>query len=939
MRRTSRANGTSPSRKRDRKMPGLCVGTVALVALAPAAWADDAASYIQSAHQLEKAHDLRGAAIQLRNAVQAAPNNNSVRLELAQLYLKLHNPNAAEAELFAAHMRGAKDEATAPLMAQAMFAMGELGDLLKNVPAGDRAPKTESLVRSYRGMAEMGLGEMNRARAMFGDAERLDPKSTLPLIGEAYVLMQEHQLGAAMQKTDQALQLDPKNADVLDAKGKILAAQGKVDAAMQQFAAAIAANPGNLRAMLDRASMETDQGHFDAAEKDLAVIDRIAPGSAVAIYLQAAIDAERGKSKDADALLDRLRGTMSSFPAAYLLAAQVKFQLNQLDQAQGFAQKFIAQGGDQPKGYQLLGAIALKQGHLEAGIAALEKAAQLAPNDANVLAALGQAYVAHGDLDKAMPVFAQAAAKAPGNAPLATERALADFATGNRSESIAALSDVFKGGKGSLVAGPPLIIEALQLGQLDLAEAAARELLQREPANPMAQELLAAVRIAQHDYAGAETLLRALLAKQPNLASARRDLANVYLSTNRTAEARKLYQDRLSANPKDVDSLEALADMAFRANDDKGAIALLTRAQQATPADPRPSLRILAILQARKKWPEAIGQARALQAKFGKDPSVADALAELYFTSGDRAAAAAAYRAAASKFPASAPILAHYAGLLAADKNYAGAATLALRAVQLAPRSPELKRAYVTLIYLGNGVDAALAASQAMTSDKTGVAAVLMAAGVLSANNNRAGAIALLEKRQAQSPSGAVVVRLADLYHSDNRLDKAVAMLEAWTSAHPGDLDARFSLAQADSATGQLDKALAQYEWLETQRPDNPVILNNLAYLYDWKHDPRARVTAEKAMKLAPASGSVADTLGWILAEQGDTAGASKYLAQASASQPSDGTIQYHYAVVLSKTGKSDQARDLLEKLLKLNTQPQTKSQAQLLLAKLGSAR
>ncbi len=92
-------------------------------------------------------------------------------------------------------------------------------------------------------------------------------------------------------------------------------------------------------------------------------------------------------------------------------------------------------------------------------------------------------------------------------------------------------------------------------------------------------------------------------------------------------------------------------------------------------------------------------------------------------------------------------------------------------------------------------------------------------------------------------------------------------------------------------------------------------------------------------MKLAPASGSVADTLGWILAEQGDTAGAAKYLAQASASQPSDGTIQYHYAVVLSKTGKTDQARDVLQKLLRLKIQPDTKSAAQALLATLGTTR
>jgi putative PEP-CTERM system TPR-repeat lipoprotein len=912
------------------------VGAAALTLFATAAWPDDANSYLQSAHQLEKAHDLHGAEIQLRNAIQAAPDNGAIRLELAQLYLKMHNPNGAEAELFAAHMHGTKEELTAPLMAQAMLAMGEYGDLIKNVPAGNRPPKIESAVRSHRGTAELGLGDLDRARQMFADAERLDPKSVLPFIGEARLLVEEHQYDAAVQKTDQALKLDPKNADVHDAKGMILSAQGKPDAAMQEFAAALAVDPGDLRARLDRANLEAGRNNLNAAEKDLAAVDKIAPGSVVGAYLEATIDSVRGKYKESDALLTRLRGMMGALPAAYILAAQVKIHLNEYDQAENFLIKAAAQPGNQSKAYELLGALALKRGRLEDGIAAFEKAVQLGSTDAAVFAALGQAYVAHGDLDKAKTVFAQAAAKAPGNAAVATDRALADFLTGDREQSVIALGEVFKGGKGSLVAGPPLVIEALQIGQLDIAEAAARQLLQRDPANTTDQELLAAVRMAQHDYAGAESLLRELVAKQPNLASARRDLANVYFSTNRLADARKLYQDRLNANPKDVESLEALAQIAFRMHDDKGAVALLTRAQNAAPADPRPSLLILAMLQTRSNWPEAIGRARALQAKFGKDAGVADTLAELYFKSGNHPAAVAAYKAAIAKFPTYAPIFVHYAGVLAADKNYAGAAQLAQRSVQLDSHSPDLKRAYVTLTYLAHGTDAAFTASQEVTADKTGLAATLLTAAVLNANNNRAGAIALLEKRQAQSPSGSVAVRLAVLYQLDKRAEQGRALLDGWARAHPNDIDVRFMLAQFDSAAGQLDKARVQYEWLATQRPDNPLILNNLAYIYDSKHDPRARVMAEKAMKLAPASGSVADTLGWIMAEQGDTAGAAKYLGQASASRPTDSAIQYHYAVVLSKTGKADQARDVLQKMMKLNMPPDTKNQAQLLLAKLG---
>jgi putative PEP-CTERM system TPR-repeat lipoprotein len=913
------------------------LGSAAFVLFPGAATADDVTSYLQSAHQLERTHDLRGAEIQLRNAAQAAPNNSAIRVELAKVYLQLRNPNAAEAELFAAHTRGAQDEVTAPLMAQAMLQMGEFADLLKNVPAGNRPPKEESVVRAYRGIAEMSLNELDRARTMFADAERLDPKSVMPLVGETRLLIAQNQLDAASLKADQALKLDPKNGDVLDAKGMILAMRGQADAAMQQFTTALAIDPANLRALLDRADLQIARNRLDGAEKDLAQIRKVAPASAMAIYLQAVIDAQRGKYKEADELLDKLRGSTGGFPQAYLITAEVKFKLNQLDQAQAFAQKVIAQTGDQPKAYQLLGAIALRRGDLDGGIAQLEKAVKLAPNDAEMLAALGQAYVAHGDLDKARQAFDQAAVKAPGNAPLATERALTNFVTGDREASVTALGDIFKGGKGSVLAGPPLVIEALQIGQLDVAEATARQLVAKDPANTSYQELLAAVRIQQRDYPGAETLLRGLLSKNPNLPSARRDLAQVYIATNRKPQAKALYQDRLRSNPKDLDSLEALADIAFRDGDDNGAIALLTQAQAASPANPQPSLRIIAILSSRKKWPEAIGRARVLLTKFGKEPSVEDALDHLYFESGDRAASRAAYSKAIVRFPSDAAIFAHYAGVLAAGHDYAAAAPLVLRASKLDPRNSDLKHDFVSLTYLAKGPDAALSASQSVTGDRTGTAAVLMTADVLYQNNNRAAAVALLEKRRAQAPSTAVVIKLAGLYQRDNHIDQALALLEPWAAAHPDDADARFALAQLESAAGKFDRALAEYEWLVVQKPDNPLILNNLAWLYDWKRDPRALATAKKAMNLAPASGSVADTLGWILEKQGDNANAMKYITQASASAPSDGTIQYHFAVVLSKTGNANAARNVLQKTLKLNLQPDTKSAAEALLAKLGT--
>src|SRR5690242_3003661 len=82
---------------------------------------EDAESYVQSANQLLQRGDLRGAAIQLRNAIQKAPEDGALRVKLGQVYLALGDPIAAEATVVAARERGISEEVTAGVLAEALY--------------------------------------------------------------------------------------------------------------------------------------------------------------------------------------------------------------------------------------------------------------------------------------------------------------------------------------------------------------------------------------------------------------------------------------------------------------------------------------------------------------------------------------------------------------------------------------------------------------------------------------------------------------------------------------------------------------------------------------------------------------------------------------------------------------------------------------------------
>jgi putative PEP-CTERM system TPR-repeat lipoprotein len=134
-------------------------------------------------------------------------------------------------------------------------------------------------------------------------------------------------------------------------------------------------------------------------------------------------------------------------------------------------------------------------------------------------------------------------------------------------------------------------------------------------------------------------------------------------------------------------------------------------------------------------------------------------------------------------------------------------------------------------------------------------------------------------------------------------LTAPAAPLISWLEETPDDLAARALLAEHYLAVGDHAAAIAEYEKLIASAPDNPMVLNNLAWLYGEAGNPRAVELARRARQLAPDNPMIADTLGWILHQRGDNAEALELLASAVAAAPQAGDVRYRYAEVLAATG------------------------------------
>ncbi len=155
----------------------LVIACTTTVADAPRAWAllDRAESFLQQGQ-------TRAAAIELKNAAKAAPNNADVRLRLGQVYMSLGDPRSAAKELQHAGELGADPAEVVPPLARALIASGEA------LPAIDLIGKIKHpspRLLALRGNAFLAIGDIAAARADFDAALTTHPSLLPALLGQA----------------------------------------------------------------------------------------------------------------------------------------------------------------------------------------------------------------------------------------------------------------------------------------------------------------------------------------------------------------------------------------------------------------------------------------------------------------------------------------------------------------------------------------------------------------------------------------------------------------------------------------------------------------------------------------------------------------------------------------------------------------------------------
>jgi Tfp pilus assembly protein PilF len=173
---------------------------------------------------------------------------------------------------------------------------------------------------------------------------------------------------------------------------------------------------------------------------------------------------------------------------------------------------------------------------------------------------------------------------------------------------------------------------------------------------------------------------------------------------------------------------------------------------------------------------------------------------------------------------------------------------------------------------------------------------------------------------------GASPASLRDLVLAESRSSRgdsagAREALERAVAQSPRLVAAQHLLASIYEGAGEYDRALETYQEILKVLPNDVLALNNLAFgLAERKADLAGALRfAEQAYRLAPRSGAVVDTLGWIQFMRGDLALATTLVTEAVRLSPQNAEIRLHLAQIHRVSGKRSESIEQLNAALELD--------------------
>jgi putative PEP-CTERM system TPR-repeat lipoprotein len=908
----------------------LCLGfSVTVQAASSQSYFKDAQKYIEKG-------DLKSAIIELKNALQEDPKDTQVRFLLGQTYLRLGDGAGAEKELERARRLGMPLQQVIIPLGRAYLMQGKADKVLTEIKPDNAFPADiKAGVQVLYANAYMLQRHKDKARKAIQEALRFDPNSNDALLAKARLAIVDKQLDEAQALSDRVRKAQPDNTEVWTIQGEISRLKGDLPTAKKNFEKAVRLNPANLTALLGSAGVNIALGDLATAKKQLETILRAAPEYPLANYLKAVLFyQEKDIAAAEQALQNVLRVAPNHLPSLQLMGA-IDYSKGRLEQAEYRLARVVTAMPNNVPAVKLLAATRLKLKQADGAISVLEKALPEAQKDAQFLALLGTAYLQNGQVEKGTDYLERAVAAAPDAAGIRTQLALGRLATGDTAQAVKELESAVDLGHNVFQADVMLIMLHMRNKEYQKAVEQAQAFAKKLPTNPLPYNLMGTAYAGLRNTQMARKEFEEALKKDSQFVPAIMNLGRLDEDAGNLAAARKRYQAILKQHEGHLGALIALAKLAVRSGDEDQALKYYQAAWEENSGALEPGL-VLVNYYNRKKQPmRAVGIARELKKVHPREPTAFEALGSSQMAAKDYSNAVATFEELVGLFPGSAQ--AHFLlgkAHLALDET-AAAREQFNKSLAISKNHLPTQLAMADMEIKAKHPKAALAIARKIQKQRPEDAIGYRLQGniYMSEGNYRA-AIKAFDKAFDKTPSAALALASYGA-RSKAKLSHAYAPLENWLKSHAGDDAVRTVLASAYQKGSELRQAAEQYRIVLKRRPQDVVVLNNLAWVLHELNEPGAVKYAKQAYSLASKNPSVTDTYGWLLVQTGEVDRGLVLLQQAVIQAPQIAEIRFHLAVGLHRVGRDKEAIPELRRVLETSPDFQGADKARNLLAEL----
>lgn len=874
---------------------------------------------VRGQHQYEQGN-YRAALGDFKTALDREDNNLPARVYLARTAYHLADFESAQNAVDMAIARGVQDPDVVSLKYKTMLALRKSDAVLKSMETEKALSETRRLL--FRALASMDLGDNDGASMAFERALMLSPGDIDVLVEQARLFAGMGEYSRAESVITEVLEKSDDNAQAWFIKGSLLIKKGELAQAKAALtkAESLAKEQFNWSDQARLYSVLSDLGLRERNVADtakwIAALEYRAPKASLTYYQKARLALLKDNSNDALVQLQQAVQSGEYLPARLLLANVLMMQ-SSFGQAEEQLNKLRLEHPENLEVRKLLAQLYLSTKRPDEARKVLPDPAQGTVQPDEQLAWLqGQTLLAVGKNDEGMRLLEQSVSenKNKENAAHALQLARAYIASGQRDKAITLLNslDVAAGARER----QSLLVLASVIGKSKVdTKREIDNLLGQYPKDANLHVAAGAILARGGELNAATTLLTRAVSLAPEDSDARLALASVYFEGKKYDLAESQLHSILIHDPKNASALQGLASLALAKGDRSQAARQLELAIGADPAaiQPRIYLAQLAIAESNfKRAVELLEQA----------VSVSDKTAAVLNQAGQLLFQAKQYEAALGYFEQAAAAGLKVARISAAQVNLAlgqtAEARLKLEAAMADPDTQVQAVAILSQQAVQSGkLEEALQRISRLRQGKAPVQVVEELTGDAYASAGQfAAAVSSYERAVKLAPLQRLAVKEFKASVA-GKLTNPERALTGWLSRKPDDISVRTLLAQYLLESGSVVAATHEFERiLALTAPRDPVILNQLAWLYQLQNDARAEGMAREAYQAAPGIAAIADTYGWIHLKANKVSEAMSILEKAAAAAKNDREIQYHLAEAYQRDGQSDKSRLLLQGIL-----------------------